>query len=63
MCIVEKIVHAYICFAYTMQPKEESERACKELEKILSKIGLHGGNVHIKKDEKKSGATGDIPCN
>ena len=60
--IVEKIVYAYICFAYTMQPKEESERACKELEKVLSEIGLHGGNVHIKKDEKKSGATGDIPC-
>lgn len=36
--IVEKIVHAYICFAYTMQPKEELEKACKELEKVLSKL-------------------------
>ena len=60
--IVEKIVHAYICFAYTMQPKEESKRACKELEKVLSEIGLHGGNVHTKKDEKKSSAIDDIPC-
>ena len=56
-------MHAYIFFAYTMQPKEESRRACKELEKVLSEIVLHGGNVHIKKDEKKSGgAIGDIPC-
>ena len=35
-----------------MQPKHESKKDCKELAKDLSKIGLHGSNVHIKKDEK-----------
>ena len=42
-----------------MKPKQKSKKACKEQEKVLSKIGLHGGNVHIKKDEKKFGVAGD----
>lgn len=45
-----------------MKPHEESNKACKELEKVLSEVGLHGGNVVIKKDEKKSRASGDVPC-
>ena len=30
--------------------------------KFLSEIGLHGGDIVIKKDEKKSGKSGDVPC-
>ena len=31
------------------------------LEKVLSEIGLHGGNVHIQKDNRSSTNEKDIP--
>lgn len=60
--IIEKLLHLYICFAYNLKPQDASYKACRELEKVLSEIGLHGGDVVIKKDEKKSGKSGDVPC-
>ena len=62
VCIIEKLLHLYICFVYNIKPQDESNKACRELEKVLSKIGLHGGDVVIKKDEKKSGKSRDVPC-
>ena len=37
-----------------MKPKQESEKGIKALEKVLSDIGLHGGQVIIEEDKKRS---------
>lgn len=60
--IVEKLVYEHICFAYKMQPASESQAACKKLEDVLSSVGLHRGQVEIRRDEKRSGASGNLPC-
>lgn len=52
VCIIEKLLLEYIHFAYNIKFQEASDKARRDLEKVLSKIGLHGGNVVIKKDEK-----------
>ena len=62
MCrIVEKLVYEYVCFAYKMQPISQSQAVCKRIEEVLSSVGLHKGRVEIKKDEKRSGASGNLP--
>lgn len=60
--IIEKLVYEYVCFAYKMHPVSEADATCKKVEEVLSEVGLHGGQVEIKKDEKKSGKSGNIPC-
>ena len=35
-----------------MKPKQESDKAIKAIEKFLSNIGLHGGNVKIEEHIK-----------
>ena len=59
--IIEKLVYLYICFAWTMKPKQESEKTIKAIEKVLSHIGLHGGNVKIEEDTKRSTSTSKPP--
>ena len=43
--IIEKLVYLYICFAWMLNPKEGSTKAIKDIEGVLSNIGLHGGEV------------------
>lgn len=59
--IIEKLVHLHICFAWTLKPQEESSKAIKEIEGVLSDIGLHGGHVKIVEDNKRSRGGSKIP--
>ena len=58
---IEKVVHLYICFAWTMKPKQELEKTIKAIDKVLSHIGLHGGNVKIEEDTKRSTSASKPP--
>lgn len=59
--IVEKLVFLYICFAWTVQPNSERNMSISSLENALSDIGLHGGNVKLEVDEKRSKGGKCIP--
>ena len=59
--IIEKIVHLYIGFAWKIRPIKERDLAIKKIEEVLSKIGLHGGNVKIEADIKKYGKGNLVP--
>jgi hypothetical protein len=61
--IVVKMVCLSILFAWNKIPKEESKKLIEAIEQVLSKEGLHGGNVKIEKDIKRSGTRGNIPPN
>ena len=59
--IIEKLVYLYIGFAWKIQDIIERKQAISALEKNLSDIGLHGGNVRILKDTKKSTNEKEVP--
>lgn len=59
--IIEKLVHLYIGFAWKILDVAERKEAILSLERVLSDIGLHGGNVRILKDMKKSTNEKDVP--
>ena len=44
-----------------MEPANKREECIRELEYILSSVGLHGGVVELTKDRKALGATQDWP--
>lgn len=44
-----------------MEPAERREQCIKDLESVLSQIGLHSGAVTLTKDKKSSGTTQDNP--
>ena len=48
-------------FAWTLKPQRESKRFIKEIERVLSNIGLHGGNVRIEEDPKRSQGCYKVP--
>lgn len=60
--IVEKLVHLYIQFAWKEKNNLKQRENLSKIEKILSDIGLHGGNVKIIADPKKSTETHKVPC-
>lgn len=60
--IIEKIIYLHILFAWNTKPESSSKQAISRLEDVLSKAGLHKGHVKIKKDDKLSGKSGNIPC-
>lgn len=60
--IIEKIIYLHILFAWNSEPEASAKEAISRLEDVLSKAGLHKGHVKIKKDDKLSGKTGNIPC-
>ena len=43
------------------EPERESKRVIKAIEKVLSNIGLHGGNVKIEEDPKQSQGRYKVP--
>ena len=52
--IVEKIIHIYIGFTWKLKPAKAKDKAIHKIEAVLSEIGLHGGNVNIEANMKKS---------
>lgn len=58
--IVEKLVYLYIGFAWKLQPLSAREDAIRSIEKVLSEIGLHGGNVVIETDPQKSSSGNNV---
>jgi hypothetical protein len=61
--IVDKMVYLSILFSWNKIPKEESKNLIEAIEQVLSKAGLHGGNVKIEKYIKRSGTRGNLPTN
>ena len=59
--IVEKLVYLYIQFAWKLEPKIESQRGIRKIEEILSDMGLHGGQVKIVADTKRSTTSHQVP--
>ncbi len=59
--IVEKLVYLYIGFAWKLKPLSAKEQAISCIEKVLSEMGLHGGNVVIETDPRRSGKGNDVP--
>lgn len=59
--IIEKLVFLYIQFAWKLEPKSDSEEGIKKIEEILSEMGLHGGQVKIVADTKRSTASHQVP--
>ena len=51
----------YIGFAWKIRLEKNRKDALQALEKVLSNIGLHGGDVHITKDFKKSTNGKEVP--
>jgi hypothetical protein len=59
--IVDKLVYLSILFAWNKRPQEISQKSIEAIEKVLSNVGLHGGNVKNFKDTKLFGAQGNAP--
>ena len=59
--MIEKLVHLHIGFGWKIKDAAQRKNAITALEKVLSEIGLHGGNVQIVKDMKKSSNEKDVP--
>ena len=59
--IVEKIVHLHFQFVWTIQDKELQCQAIEEMQRVLSSVGAHGGNVRIFKDDQFYGVANSIP--
>ena len=60
--IIEKIIHLYFQFIWTIIVEALKQEAIHEMQKVLSATGAHGGNVKIFKDEKLSQNKNNIPC-
>lgn len=48
--MLDKLLHLHVTFAWNMKPKKKSDECLAKLEEILSKMGLHGGNVKLCRD-------------
>jgi hypothetical protein len=55
------MVYLSILFASNKIPKEESKKLIEAIAQVLSKEGLHRGNVKIEKYIKRSGTRGNLP--
>jgi hypothetical protein len=58
--IIEKILHMHFMHVWNMQDSQRRALAINAMEKSLSAIGVEGGNCRLRKDEKKSGKTGNV---
>jgi len=59
--IVEKIVHLHFIYIWTIRDEALKKATTKEMERIISESGAHGGNVIIFKDEQLSGKSNNVP--
>ena len=60
MRTVDKMVYLSILFAWNKTPQAESKKSIEAIERVLSKAGLHGGNVKIEKYIKRLGTRGNL---
>jgi hypothetical protein len=54
-------VHQHIIYVWNIHDQRLRATAIEQMEKSLSAIGAHGGNVEIRKDPKLSGSTWNVP--
>lgn len=59
--IVEELVHLYIGFGFKLTPIVARDDVVERIEKALLEIGLHGENVKIETNQKKSHTRNNIP--
>ena len=59
--VIEKLVNLYIGFAWKIKNHTERKKAIAALEMFLGDMKLHGGEVQIVQDKKKSNNEVDIP--
>jgi hypothetical protein len=59
--LTEKIVHMHIMYVWNIKDQNLRATAIEQMEKSLSAIDAHNGNVEIKRDPKLSGNTGNMP--
>ena len=59
--VIEKLVNLYIEFAWKIKNHTERNKAIAALELFLGNMKLHGGEVQIVQDKKKSTSEIDIP--
>ena len=59
--IIDKLLFLYITFARTLQPNSDRTTSLRRLEEALSAIGLHGGNVKLEIDKKRSKDGRSVP--
>ena len=59
--ILDKLLKLHINYAWNMEPVNRRESSIRDLEAVLSGIGLHGGMVTLYKDPRISGQTQNNP--
>ena len=59
--ILDKLLKLHINYAWNMEPVNRCESSIRDLEAVLSGIGLHGGMVTLYKDPRISGQTQNNP--
>ena len=47
-------------YAYSIKPSSLADKYIDKCEVLLSKMGFHGGQVHLKKDPNLSKGIGDV---
>ena len=58
--ILDKLLRLHLDYAYSIKPTKLSNERIQKCESLLSKMGFHGGTVHLVKDPNLSSCTGDI---
>ena len=58
--ILDKLLRLHLDYAYSIKPTKLADTCIEKCESLLSKMGFHGGQVHLKKDPNLSGGTGDV---
>jgi hypothetical protein len=48
-------------FIWNMTNRRDQERCIQNMERALSVVGVHGGNVSLFKDKDLSGASNSVP--
>jgi len=59
--IIEKIIHLYFQFIWTLRDKNMQRSAIEDMQRVLSSTGAHGGNVRIFKNNNLSGQHSNVP--
>ena len=55
------MLYMHFMFVWNMQGEDRRNNAIDIMEKCLSAIEVQGGNRQLKKDPKRSRATGNVP--
>ena len=58
--ILDKLLRLHLDYAYSIKPAHLADDCIAKCEDLLSKMGFHGGQVHLKKDPNLSRKTGDV---